>query len=933
MLETAATARKGTGSDLMTKTESMHDGGREPRTLSDDIYLLAGILGDVLRGSGGERAFAQTEAARGLAKELRNGNLQAGVQLDALVRDLPDDEAETLVRAFTHYFQLINLAEDSERVRRIRSREAASGGFRRGSIDEAIGLLAARGVDAKRLAALLAKAQIRLVLTAHPTEARRRTIIAKLARIFGVLRDLDERAMLPAEEARARQLLSHTIEEVWYSEEVRATKLTVLDEVRTSLVYVLSTFVDVIPRIYRDLEEAIARHYPGAAIDVPPLLMLGTWIGGDRDGNPNVSPDVTRDALSLMRSAALSLLENRLIELAGRLSVAEAVAGPADLLQPLVDRLAYMFPESAAQVAGANAGEPYRQVLTLMRERLRAARDHKPGAYAASRELLDDLRLIDASLRAQGAELIADGDLRDVIRLAEVFGFHLAVMDVRDHAKRHAAALADIFNQTGVCDDYLALKERKRATLLVREIDNPRPLIPSRLAALSDETRDVVGTFRLIAEALGGAHSGAIETYVISGAEAPSDVLAVLLLMKESGLAQPGGAGALLSIAPLFEQEKGLRDAPATMAALLDLPVYRRALDSSGGIQEVMVGYSDSNKEFGYLGSAWALYEAQRDLTRLFADRSVRHTFFHGRGGAIGRGGGPTNVAILAQPPRSVMGRVKLTEQGEVIASRYATVPIAHRELELVAGAALASAVGILATPDPDRLAEFESAMADMAAASAKAYRDLVYGDDDFVQFFEEATPLSEIARLQIGSRPVRRQNSRRIDDLRAIPWVFSWTQSRFVLPGWYGLGAGLHRGRRTFGQPFLQAMEREWPFFAATIANAEMALAKSDLDIAALYADLVSDLHVRQRVWDRIRDEHARATNEILRLTGQERLLDREPILRRSIDRRNPYVDPMSFIQVELLRRLRAGNAEDAGLRAILRTVNGIAGGLKGTG
>ena len=917
----------------MMQTKSMPDPGHTPRTLSDDIYLLAGILGDVLRGSGGERAFAQTELARGFAKEVRGGNLQAGVQLDALVRELPDEETETLVRAFTNYFQLINLAEDSERIRRIRRREAATGGPRRGSVSEAVGLLAARGVDAKHLTALLDSAQIRLVLTAHPTEARRRTIIAKLARIFGVLRDLDERAMLPEETARAHQVLAHTIEEVWYSEEVRATKLTVLDEVRTSLVYMLSTFVNVIPRIYRELEDAIATHYPGAAIDVPPVLMLGTWIGGDRDGNPNVTPEVTREALGLMRSAALGLLQGRFIELAGRLSVAEAVAGPATSLQPLVQRLAERFPETAAHVFQANAGEPYRQSLTLMRERLRAAAEDRQGGYATSSEVLADLRLIDSSLRAQGADLIADGDLRDVIRIVQVFGFHLAVMDIRNHANQHTAALDDILRATGVAAAYGDLPEDDRLALLGRETDNPRPLIPTRLEGFAQETRDVIGTFRHIAEAVSGPHQDAIETYVISGAEAPSDVLAVLLLMKESGLAHPGGAGARLSIAPLFEQERGLRNAAATMATLLEMPAYRRALEDSGGIQEVMVGYSDSNKEIGYLGSAWALYGAQRDLTRLFANRGIRHRFFHGRGGAIGRGGGPTNVAILAQPPGAVMGRVKLTEQGEVIAARYATPPVAHRELELVVGAALASAVGVLAAPDPARLALFEAAIAGMAAASVTAYRDLVYGDPEFVRFFEESTPLSEISQLQIGSRPARRQQSRRIEDLRAIPWVFAWTQSRFVLPGWFGLGVGLQHGREAFGLSFLREMEREWPFFAATIGNAEMALAKSDLDIASRYASLVVDAELRQRIWDRIRQEHERATREILLLTSQQRLLDRDPVLRRSIDRRNPYVDPMSFVQVELLRRLRSDDAQETTLRAILRTVNGIAGGLKSTG
>jgi phosphoenolpyruvate carboxylase len=469
--------------------------------------------------------------------------------------------------------------------------------------------------------------------------------------------------------------------------------------------------------------------------------------------------------------------------------------------------------------------------------------------------------------------------------------------------------------------------------LLAREIGNPRPLIPASLERFSQETQAVLGTFRVIAEALDGRHQGAIETYVISGALAPSDVLAVLLLMKESGLAEPGGSNARLSIAPLFEQEQGLRDAPSTMATLLSLPAYRRALQARGDLQEVMIGYSDSNKEIGFLGSAWALYQAQRDLTTLFNAEGVRHTFFHGRGGAIGRGGGPTNVAILALPPGSVAGRVKMTEQGEVVASRYATAPVAHRELELVSGAVLASTVEVLDAPAQPRLCEFEEVMAVMSAAAVSAYQELIYGDQELVSFFEQATPLAEISRLQIGSRPTRRQETRRIEDLRAIPWVFAWTQSRFLLPGWYGVGSGLQRGRDVFGDQLLQAMDNEWPFFAATIANAEMALAKSDLGIAERYANLVGDTNLRNRIWERIQAEHERSTSGILRLTGQRRLLDREPVLRRSIDRRNPYVDPISFVQVELLRRLRQGISQDTTLRAILRTVNGIAGGLKSTG
>lgn len=903
------------------------------RTLSDDVYLLAGILGEALASSSGERAFAQTEAARLLAKALRGGDRDAVGDLDAMIRELPTNEAEALVRAFTNYFQLINLAEDSERIRRIRSREAREKSPRRGSLREAVALLAARGVDGPHVATLLAESQIRLVLTAHPTEARRRTIIAKLARVFGVLRDLDERVALPDESASARRILTHTIEELWYSEEVRATKLTVLDEVRTSLVYLLSTFVEVIPRIYRDLEEALAEAYPEIAVDLPPLLMLGTWIGGDRDGNPNVTPEVTLQALDLMRSAAIGVLEGKLLELAGRLSLADSISGPAPALDPLIQELSRAFPETATQVSKVNAGEPYRQALTLMREKLHSSLTSQANGYRTSAELIDDLRLVDRALRGQGADLIADGDLRDVLRLAQVFGFHLAVMDIREHANRHTTALDEIFKQTGVTDRYVDLSESERIALLVREIESTRPLIPRNMEPFSTKTQSVVGTFRMIADALAGPHRDAIESYVISGAESPSDVLAALLLMKESGLAQPGGSGAMLSLVPLFEQARGLRDAPATMETLLSLPVYRNALQSRGNVQEVMIGYSDSNKEIGFLGSAWALYRAQRDLTRVFHGAGVGHLYFHGRGGAIGRGGGPTNVAILAQPPGSVAGRIKLTEQGEVIAARYATAPIAHRELELVVGAVLASTVGVLPAPGPDKLAKYEAAMALMSEAAIPAYRELVYGDPDFVRFFEEATPISEIAQLQIGSRPARRQQSRRIEDLRAIPWVFSWTQSRFLLPGWYGVGAGLEQGRLTFGLDFMQEMERVWPFFSATIANAEMALAKSDLGIAERYASLVSNAEIRDRVWERIRAEHHRGTQEILLLTGQERLLERDPVLRTSIDRRNPYVDPISFVQIELLRRLRSSGSQEDILRAILRTVNGIAGGLKNTG
>ncbi len=903
------------------------------RTFGDDLYLLAGLLGEVLQAQAGTEAFALEEEVRTLAKARRAGDDEAGDRLEAVVAGLPVDDAEVLVRAFTSYFQLINLSEDNERIRRIRRREATTPGPRRGSLREAIGRLAAAGLDAAGMQALLDRAAVRLVLTAHPTEARRRTIIAKLARIFAIIRDLDERTVLEGDERRARARLASTIAELWSSDEIRSVTLTVLDEVRANLVYFSSTLVHVVPAIYRDLDEALEDVYPGAGIAAPPFLGFGSWVGGDRDGNPFVTAAVTAETLDTMRGAALWMLEHQLQELAGRLSVAERLAGPAPLLDPILAAGRERFPDLAATLARLNEGEPYRQAVTLMRERVRAAHARRPEGYGAPSELLADLRLVDASLREQDAGLIANGDLRDVIRLVEVFGFHFARLDLREHARRHASALAEVFAATATEPDYLALGEDARCNLLAREIANPRPLIPADLSPFSPETAETIETYRTARRLFDEGHADALRTAIISGAEQPSDALALLLLMKEAQLCRPGGEGALLKIAPLFEQESGLRDAPRTMAALLAQPVYRTALAAVGDDQEVMIGYSDSNKELGYLGSSWALYTAQEELTALFANRGIRHTFFHGRGGSLGRGGGPTNVAILAQPPGTVDGRIKMTEQGEVIAARYSVPEVAHRELELVAGAVLVSTVGALPQPDPARMDAYREAMALMAGESARAYQALVYGDPEFVSFFEQATPVREIARLQLGSRPARRVAGSRIEDLRAIPWVFAWTQARMLLPGWYGLGSGLAAARERFGQDLLREMVAGWPFFAALLGNAEMALTKADPGIAERYAELVADDALRERVWGAIAAEYDRSVEELLAATGQEYLLEREPVLRRSVDRRNPYVDPLSFVQVDLLRRLRDTPDNPDLLRAVLRTVNGIAGGLKNTG
>lgn len=904
------------------------------RTISDDVYLLGGILGEVIRTQAGEEAFALEEEVRALGKAYRAGDASAGVRLSALVSSCSVEQASVLIRAFTNYFQLINLAEDNERVRRIRRREAERAPApRRGSLREAIMMLRDRGMSADDLRSLLARAQVRLVLTAHPTEARRRTIIDKQARVFRIIRDLDERRSLPAEAARARVRLASTIAELWSSNEVRAVQPTVLDELHAGLIHFRQTLVHVVPQIYRDLEEALADLYPNDFIPVPPFLTFGSWVGGDRDGNPNVTPEVTAATLRIMKDAALDFLDYRLGELAGRISVSTYVTGPARHLEPLLESYRGLFPDVARELEERNADEPYRQVLSLMRERVRAARHDRPGAYTEPGELVADLRHVEQSLLAQGEPLITRGDLHDVIRQAEVFGFHFARLDLRDHAQRHEAALAEVLAITGVHPNYRALPEAEKAALLAKEIADPRPLIPMDVSALSPEAREVVETFRLTRDLLTGPHRDAIRTYIISAADAPSDILEVLLLMKESLLASVGGGDAMLQIAPLFEQGASLAAARDIMCRLLAEPVYRAAVRSWGDTQEVMIGYSDSNKEIGYLASSWALYTAQVELARLFEEHGVDFTFFHGRGGSIGRGGGPTNVAILAQPPGTVRGRIKLTEQGEVVSARYSLPEIALRELELVAGAVLVSTVGALPQPAPDRMAIFTGALAAMAEWSATAYRDLVYNDPEFVAFFQQATPIDEIARLKLGSRPARRTASTRIEDLRAIPWVFSWTQARILLPGWYGLGTALARGRDTYGLELLQEMEREWPFFAALLSNAELAMAKADLRIAERYVELVEPQELRDRIWERIRTEFVLTRDLLLAITGQQALLDRDPVLQRSVARRNPYVDPLSFIQIELLRRFRRDGSSETYLRPVLLTINGIAGALKNTG
>jgi phosphoenolpyruvate carboxylase len=899
-----------------------------------DEALLTEVLREVIELGEGPHAARVLDDAVALAHQARIGDERAADDLAALVSELSLEQTEVLVRALTRWFQLVNLAEDNERVRRLRARDAADPEQPpEGSMRRVIADYRQAGVSARELREVLDRSELRLVMTAHPTEARRRTTIDKLTRVFGILRELDERNYPDRQDARRRLLA--TVQELWGSDDIRAAQLTVVDEVRGGLIHFASTLADTVPRVYRDLEEAVSEFYPETegqpAPDVPPLLGFGSWIGGDRDGNPFVTPQTTIEALELMREQCLRLLESRLEQLAGRLSLSERLTGVAPELAPILDDGRERYPELAERLATLNPEEPYRRAVTFIRERVRATQNRAPGGYGLPAELVDDLRLVERALREGSGALTASADLRDFIRQVQVFGFHFARLDIREHAKIHRRSLAEIYASLGIWEDYEALDDGDRTALLQAQIADRRPLIPADIERFSESTRETIETFRTLRGTLGDANRGAVQTYIISGTEGPADMLEVLLLMKEASLSRAGGELTALRIVPLFEAGATLEAAPATMDALLSMPVYREALRAVGDEQEIMIGYSDSNKDVGYLASAWAAYTAQVKLAEVLRSHGVTWCFFHGRGGAVGRGGGPTNGAILALPPGTVDGRLKMTEQGEVLTAKYAVPEIAHRELELATSATLATG-----RSRPHELRHrFEELMQEMAEDSAALYRSIVHDDPDFVAFFEAVTPVHEISRLRLGSRPAKRTQAGGIGDLRAIPWVFSWTQSRIVLPAWLGLGTALRHARERHGVELLRQMAGEWPFFTSVLSNAEMGCAKADLGIARRYVALWDQTEARDRIWGALEAELERTIAELVEIRGGERLLDEEPVLQASIDRRNPLVDPLSFVQVELLRRLRKDPDAASGQlgRVSLLTINGVASGLRNTG
>ncbi len=910
--------------------------------LSEQIHLLGNLLGETIIEQEGRDLFDLVEEIRALAKAHRKGDPEAGERLIARVESLPLSQARVVVKAFSTYFQLVNLAEEQERVRVLRKRARAA--WERDepmdeSIAGAIERLRAEGLSADEVQGLLQHLLIMPVLTAHPTEAKRRTVLRKLSRIADTLHSLDFLQMTPLEDERRMEFLREEITSLWQTDQTRSRQPDVLDEVRNGLYYFENTLFDLVPQIYDELRAALARYYPDNTFEIPAFLRYGSWMGGDRDGNPFVTLTVTEETLREQKKTVLRQYQSAFDRLHGHLSTT-ARYGISDELRASLERDATLFPERARFVRSRYPNQPYRQKMFFIYDKVGATLEDNNRPWRHERMLrerifpdaesfLAELRMVQRSLREHGGTRLAEGRLTDLIQQVEIFGFHLATLDIRQHAERHRAAMSELFERYGMAKVYEHWPEERKVELLTKELLSPRPLAPAHLD-FSDPTNETVELFRLIRRAHERVGKEAIQSYVISMTTGASDILSVLLMAQDAGIADD------LDVVPLFETVADLHAAPAIMRGLFTNPAYKRHLEARGQAQQIMIGYSDSNKDGGYLTANWELQLAQRALAAVCDEYGITLTLFHGRGGSIGRGGGPANRAILAQPPESVRGRIKLTEQGEAITNRYANSEIAHRHLEQLVNAVLLTS-GERPEYSPARGGEWEAAMLELSPLAERAYRALIHESPAMLRYFHDATPIDEISQLNIGSRPAKRKATTGIGDLRAIPWVFSWMQSRVTLPGWYGLGGAFCEwvGEDEARWAMLSTMYHEWPFFRAMVDNAQMSMRKADMLIASVYATL-ADEATREAIFPVLRDEFDRTEEAILHLTAQGDLLNNEPWLQRAIRVRNPYIDPMNYIQVALLHRLRdnpdSADADD--LRdAILLSVNGIASGLRNTG
>ena len=923
------------------------------RPLVEDIRLLGRILGDVIREQEGPAAFELVENIRKLSVAFRrHADHEADKALKKLLKSLSGEQAVSVIRAFTYFSHLANLAEDRHHIRRRAVHERA-GHTQEGSIEVALQRMRWAGITPKTIAHTLAHSYVAPVLTAHPTEVQRQSILSAerdIARLLTARDEIKDRAaavnaakdaLSPRELAANEQQLRARVMQLWQTRLLRFSKLTVADEIENALSYYEATFLREIPKIYAELERELD-HQPVAS-----FLRMGQWIGGDRDGNPNVTAETLEYALRRQSEVALRHYLTEVHYLGGELSLsAMLVDFPAEM-----QALAARSPDTNAH----RMDEPYRRALTGIYARLAATLKTLTGGDAArhavapqnpydnAQEFLVDLRTIETSLRSQHAQALADQRLHPLIRAVEVFGFHLATVDLRQSSDKHEEVVAELLATARVHTGYPQLDEAAKRALLMQLLNDARPLrVPG--ADYSAHTRSELAIFesaKRMRELYGGE---AIRHYIISHTETVSDLLEVLLLQKEVGLMHhtlDSKATNDLIVVPLFETIEDLRNAAPIMREFYALPGVANLVQSSGAEQDIMLGYSDSNKDGGIFTSNWELYRAEIALVELFDTLAQSHhiqlRMFHGRGGTVGRGGGPSYQAILAQPPGTVRGQIRLTEQGEVIGSKYANPEIGRRNLETLVAATLEAT---LLQPTKPAIKQFLETAAKLSQASMTAYRALVYETPGFNDYFFSATPIREIAELNIGSRPASRKANQQIEDLRAIPWGFSWGQCRLTLPGWFGFGSAVSQlldqptpTERKAALALLQKMYRQWPFFRTLLSNMDMVLAKSDMALASRYAELVSDTRLRKKVFNAIDAEWHRTVDALAQITGEKNRLANNPALARSIRHRFPYIDPLHHLQVELVRRYREGKADERVQRGIHISINGIAAGLRNTG
>jgi phosphoenolpyruvate carboxylase len=885
-----------------------------PITQNPDIRYLGKLLGDVIRAYGGDQLFRRIEYIRSASVDRHRG-LAGADEIDPGLGSLGLDDMLAFVQSFMLFSMLANLAEDRQGV------DAESGA----DIASALKRLDAEGVDRQKVMELLENGLVAPVLTAHPTEVRRKSMIDHRNHIAALMQLRDQGRVETAGGDLIEDALLRQIALLWQTRPLRRERLYVADEVETALSYLREIFLPVLPALYSRWERALGQRPKS-------FLRPGSWIGGDRDGNPNVTAASLKLALGRAAEIVLTDYLDQLHELGAELSIStEHAAATAE-----VEALA----EASQDTGAARSDEPYRRAITGIYARLAATFEiivgHAPPRparrraepYSEPQSLRADLVAIAHSLqKGNGGVMATGGALGRLIRAVETFGFHLATLDLRQNSDVHERVVAELLAQSGVEKDYLGLDEKARTALLLRELSTPRPL-GSPFTEYGEETASELAIVKAAADAHALYGPQAITTYIISKCDSISDMLEVHILLKEVGLYRPGEPPhAAIMVVPLFETIGDLENAPGIMRDWFALQIASAA--KVRGYQEVMVGYSDSNKDGGYLTSVWSLNRDSAQLATVFADAGVGMQLFHGRGGAVGRGGGSSFAAILAQPSGTVQGRIRITEQGEVIAAKYGTPESAAANLEAMASATLLASLDGPALVSSER-ERFAGAMDELSATAFKAYRDLVYGHDSFRTFFRQMTPIAEIAGLKIGSRPASRTKGDRIEDLRAIPWVFSWAQARVMLPGWYGVGQAL-KGFQDKG--LLREMSEAWPFFQATLANMEMVLAKSDMTIAARYAALVEDQSLASELFGRIRADWQATHDAFLSVTRQTRLLEKQPALDASIRLRLPYIEPLNLLQVELLKRHRAGEEDSRVREGIQLSINAIATGLRNSG